>query len=53
MTDSNGTFKDIDFLSFPSIGTQLPKQHITSASLSLFDVWAYQCTYTEEVTPTR
>ncbi len=49
MTDSNGTFKDIDFLSFPSIGTQLPKQHITSASLSLFDVWAYQCSYSEEV----
>ena len=49
VTDSNGTFKDIDFLSFPSIGTQLPKQHITSASLSLFDVWAYQCSYSEEV----
>ena len=49
VTDSNGTSEDIDFLSFPSIGTQLPKQHVTSASLSLFDVWAYQCTYSEEV----
>ena len=49
VTTSNGTFKDIDFLSFSKLGTQLANQHVTAATLNLFDVWAYQCTYSEEV----
>jgi RHS repeat-associated protein len=50
VTDSNGTFEDIDFLSMTGeVGSKIPDQHVTSASLNLFDVWAYQCTYSEEV----
>jgi RHS repeat-associated protein len=50
VTDSNGTFDDIDFLDFSGvIGDQIPDQHVTAASLYLFDVWAYQCSYSEDV----
>jgi len=50
VTTSNGTFDDIDFLDFSGqVGDQIPNQHVTAASLYLFDVWAYQCTYSEDV----
>ncbi len=50
VTDSNGTFEDIDFLDFSGVvGDKIPDQHVTAASLYLFDVWAYQCSYSEDV----
>lgn len=49
VTDSGGTYRDIDYLDFSQLGSDLPNQHVTAASLNLFDVWAYQCAYSEDL----
>ncbi|HEV2370630.1 MAG TPA: LamG-like jellyroll fold domain-containing protein [Streptosporangiaceae bacterium] len=36
----------ISFIHFPSIPANLPDQHITSATLHVWDAWAWQCTGT-------
>ena len=47
-TNSNGTFKDVDFLSFPAVTSQ-PGKQVVAASLNLFDVYAAQCATAESV----
>jgi large repetitive protein len=42
-TNSDGTSKNIDFLSFPPLGGWPTGEHVVAASLNLFDVYAAQC----------
>ncbi|HTU07623.1 MAG TPA: DUF6531 domain-containing protein, partial [Trebonia sp.] len=42
-TNSDGTSKNIDFLSFPPLGGWPTGEHVVTASLNLFDVYAAQC----------
>ena len=46
-TTSGTTYQDIDFLNYSAVGSSLSNDHITSASLNLFDAYAAQCTTAE------
>jgi RHS repeat-associated protein len=48
-TLSGSTYSDIAFLDFSELGSNLPDEHITSATLNLFDLYASQCTAAESV----
>ena len=48
-TNTSGTFKDTDFLSFPSLGGLPAGEHVAEASLNLFDAYAAQCATAESV----
>ena len=49
-TTSGTTYQDIDFLNYPSVGSTYANDHLTSASLNLFDAYAAQCTTADTVT---
>jgi hypothetical protein len=49
-TTSGTTYQDIDFLNYPNVGSTYANDHLTSASLNLFDAYAAQCTTAEPVT---
>jgi hypothetical protein len=48
-TGGAGTFRDIDFVSFPPLGGLPAGEHVTAASLNLFDAYAAQCATAESV----
>ena len=49
-TASGTTYQDIDFLNYPNVGSAYANDHLTSASLNLFDAYAAQCTTADTVT---
>ena len=49
-TTSGTTYQDIDFLNYPNVGSTYANDHLTSASLNLFDAYAAQCTTADTVT---
>jgi RHS repeat-associated protein len=50
-TTTSGTiYDDVDFLDYSELGGNYANDHITSASLNLFDAYAAQCTASASVT---
>jgi YD repeat-containing protein len=43
----SGSLEAIDYLAFVPVQADLPNEHVTAASLHMFDIWAYQCSTAE------
>jgi Domain of unknown function (DUF6531) len=49
-TTGGSTYDDIDFLDYSALGASYAGDHVTAASLNLWDAYASQCTTSESVT---